>query len=130
MSVIVDIDDTLLRNGVYPIQRNVDYINSLPGSKIIVTGRPESTRARTVKALRDAGVKYSRLIMNPYGTKDSNKHKSEVAQKLKGVTLAIDNDAGARAAYSKAGIKTMDPSSIPDPKKFWIIDFKSKLDNN
>ena len=128
MSIIVDIDDTLLRNGVYPIQRTIDYIKTLPGSKIIVTGRPESQRSQTVKALKNAGIKYSRLIMNPYGTKDSNKHKAEVAQRLKGqVTLAIDNDAGARAAYSKAGIKTMNPSSIPDPKKFWTVEARPHL---
>lgn len=127
MSIIVDIDDTLLRNGIYPIQRTIDYIKTLPGAKIIVTGRPESQRAATVKALRNAGVKYSRLIMNPYGTKDSNKHKAEVAARLKGVTLAIDNDAGARAAYSKAGIKTMNPSSIPDPKKFWTVSARPHL---
>ena len=121
MSIIVDIDDTLLRNGIYPITKTIEYVNSLPGQKIIVTGRPKSTRQETVKALRNAGVKYSRLIMNPYGTKDSNKHKAEVAARLKGVTLAIDNDSGARAAYSKAGIKTMDPAHLPDPKKFWTI---------
>jgi hypothetical protein len=126
MSIIVDIDDTLLRNGVYPIRRTIDYINSLPGSKIIVTGRPESTRKKTVEALNNAGIRYSRLIMNPYGTKDSNKHKAEVAARLKGVTLAIDNDSGARAAYSKAGIPTKDPATLPDPKKFWQIDYQIK----
>ena len=124
MAIIVDIDDTLLRNGIYPIQRTIDYIKTLPGSKIIVTGRPESQRAETVRALRNAGVRYSRLIMNPYSTRESNKHKAEVARRLKGITLAIDNDEGARAAYSRAGIKTMDPASIPDMKKFWTIKFR------
>lgn len=122
MATIVDIDDTLLRNGTQPIQRVIDYVNALPGSIIIVTGRPNSTRSETVKALRAAGVKYSRLIMNPYSTKESNKHKAEVARRLKStVTLAIDNDAGARAAYSKEGIPTKNPASLPDMKKFWIF---------
>ena len=122
MATIVDIDDTLLRNGKYPIQRTIDYVNSLPGSIIIVTGRPNSQRSETVKALRAAGVKYSRLIMNPYGTKDSNKHKAEVAQKLKStVTLAIDNDSGARSAYRNAGIATKDPATLPNMKKFWTL---------
>ena len=126
MSIIVDIDDTLLRNGVYPIRRTIDFIESLPGSKIIVTGRPESTRQKTVEELRNAGIKYSRLIMNPYSTRESNKHKAEVAQRLKGVTLAIDDNPNARAAYAKAGIPTKDPSSLPDPKKFWNIEYKTK----
>jgi hypothetical protein len=126
MSIIVDIDDTLLRDWVYPIRRTIDYIESLPGSKIIVTGRPESTRQKTVEALRNAGIKYSRLIMNPYSTRESNKHKGEVAQRLRGVTLAIDDNPNARAAYEKAGIPTKDPASLPDPKKFWSIGYKIK----
>ena len=122
MATIVDIDDTLLRNGSQPIKRVIDYVNALPGKIIIVTGRNKSQRKETVAALRAAGVKYSRLIMNPYGTKDSNKHKAEVARRLKGsVNLAIDNDAGARAAYSKEGIPTKDPATLPDMKKFWTI---------
>lgn len=122
MATIVDIDDTLLRNGTQPIRRVIDYVNSIPGAIYIVTGRPKSTRRQTVAALSAAGVKYSRLIMNPYGTKDSNKHKSEVAQRLKSqISLAIDNDADARAAYSRAGIKTKDPATLPDMNKFWQI---------
>lgn len=122
MATIVDIDDTLLRNGTQPIQRVIDYVNALPGSIIIVTGRPNSTRSETVRALRAAGVKYSRLIMNPYSTRESNKHKAEVARRLKSIaTLAIDNDAGARAAYSNEGIPTKNPSSLPDMDKFWTV---------
>lgn len=122
MATIVDIDDTLLRNGTQPIKRTIDYINSLPGAIYIVTGRPESQRDRTVAALHAAGVKYSRLIMNPYGTKDSNRHKGEVARRLRSkVDLAIDNDAGARAAYAREGIKTKNPATLPDMGKFWQI---------
>ena len=122
MATIVDIDDTLLRNGTQPIQRVIDYVNALPGRIIIVTGRPESTRANTVRALRSAGVKYSRLIMNPYSTSESNKHKAEVARRLRSqVDLAIDNDEGARAAYRSAGIPAKNPSTIPDMKKFWTL---------
>jgi hypothetical protein len=112
MPVIVDIDDTLLRNGTQPIRRVIDYVNALPGPKWIVTGRPDATRARTVAALRAAGVRYSRLLMNPYGTQDTLKWKREVAQRAKGADLAIDNDASARAIYRAAGIPTKDPATI------------------
>ena len=37
------------------------------------------------------------------------------------VNLAIDNDAGARAAYAKEGIKTKNPASLPDMGKFWHL---------
>ena len=122
MSTIVDIDGTLLSNGTQPIQRVIDYVNSLPGSLIIVTGRNESQRSETVKALRAAGVKYSRLIMNPGSSSDTAKYKYEVGLKLKGlVNLAIDNNPTMRAAYAKAGIPTKDPATLPDMKKFWTI---------
>jgi hypothetical protein len=122
MSTIVDIDGTLLNNGTQPVQRVIDYVNSLPGSLIIVTGRNESQRSETVKALRAAGVKYSRLIMNPGSSSDTAKYKYEVGLKLKGsVNLAIDNNPTMRAAYAKAGIPTKDPATLPDMKKFWTI---------
>jgi hypothetical protein len=122
MATIVDIDDTLLRNGNQPVQRVIDYVNALPGALIIVTGRNQSQRKETVTALRRAGVKYSRLIMNPGSSAETEKFKYEVGMKLKGsVNLAIDNNATMRAAYAKAGIPTKDPAHLPDMKKFWII---------
>lgn len=122
MATIVDIDDTLLRNGNQPIQRVIDYVNALPGSIIIVTGRPKSQRKETIAALRSAGVRYSRLIMNPGSTKDTAKYKYETAMMLGSkVDLAIDNDSTMRAAYRRAGLKTKDPATLPDMKKFWTI---------
>ena len=122
MATIVDIDDTLLRNGTQPVKRVIDYVNALPGSIIIVTGRPKSQRKETVAALRAAGVRYSRLIMNPGSTKDTAKYKYEIEVKLRNtVSLAIDNDPTMRAAYEKAGIKTKDPAKLPDMNKFWSI---------
>lgn len=122
MATICDIDDTLLRNGTQPIQRVIDYVNALPGSLILVTGRNESDRKDTVRALRAAGVKYSRLIMNPGSSAQTEEFKYNVGKKLRSsVNLAIDNNPKMRAAYAKAGIKTMDPADIPDMKKFWTI---------
>jgi hypothetical protein len=122
LSTIVDIDDTLLRNGTQPIQRVIDYVNALPGSVIIVTGRNKSQRKETVAALRRAGVKYSRLIMNPGSSAETANFKYEVGKKLRSqVNLAIDNNATMRAAYAKAGIPTKDPAKLPDMKKFWQL---------
>ena len=128
MATIVDIDDTLLRNGTQPIKHVIDYVNGLKGEIYIVTGRPESMRDKTISALHAAGVRYSRLIMNPYGTKDSNKHKAEVASKLNAkVSLAIDNDAGARAAYSKFGIPTKDPATVGKSWSIWSVSPKYSI---
>jgi dethiobiotin synthetase len=119
--IICDIDDTLLRNGTQPIKKTIDYVNSLKTKVVIVTGRERNQRSETVKALANAGIKYSSLLMNPYSYKESNKWKLEVAEKLKEATLAIDDNAGARAAYKKAGIKAIHPDDVPDMDKFWDI---------
>ena len=125
MAIICDIDDTLLRNGTQPIERTIAYVNDQHSrtSVILVTGRPESQRVATVKALKAAGVKCNRLIMNPGSTANSNTYKYETALRLKNsinITMAIDNDEGARRAYRRAGIKNViNPSSLPDLKKFW-----------
>lgn len=118
-AIIVDIDDTLLRNGVQPIRSTINWINSRARDYriIIVTGRPESQRDRTIAALKRAGVRYNRLIMNPGSTSDSNKYKGETGKRIKAqerVALAIDNSEGARNAYSNAGIPTANPSSLSD----------------
>lgn len=129
-AIIVDIDDTLLRYGTQPIRSTIDWINERAKNYtiIVVTGRPESTRDRTVRALKDAGVKYNRLVMNTGSTRQSNQFKAEAAKRIKSqtrVSIAIDNDEGARAAYRNAGIKTVSPSSLSDEvlkyNMFWRI---------
>jgi len=122
MATIVDIDDTLLRNGTQPIQRTIEYIKTLKGPIYIVTGRSPKQRIETVKALRSAGVRYSALYMNP-GPMSDNEYKGEMGKKLKarGATLAIENNLDARAAYSRAGLATKDPATLPDVSKMWIF---------
>jgi len=120
--IITDIDDTVLHMmSDRPIQKTIDYINSLNTRVVVVTGRPKSMRAETVRALEKVGLKYNSLLMNPYSTSKSNEWKAECAEKLSNATLAIDDNAGARAAYSKAGIKAIHPSDVPDMDKFWAI---------
>lgn len=129
-AIIVDIDDTLLRNGTQPIKSTIDWINQRARdySIIVVTGRPESTRERTVRALRAAGVKYNRLVMNTGSTQQSNKFKADTAKRIKAqtrVSVAIDNDEGARSAYRNAGIKTVSPSDLSEDvlkfNMFWRL---------
>lgn len=122
MATIVDIDDTLLRNGTQPIQRTIEYIKTLKGPIYIVTGRSPKQRSETVGALRAAGVRYSALYMNP-GPMSDNEYKGEMGKKLKarGVTLAIENNPDARAAYSRAGLETKDPAKLPDASKMWLF---------
>jgi ribonucleotide monophosphatase NagD (HAD superfamily) len=122
MATICDIDDTLLRNGTQPIQRTIDYLKTLKGPVYIVTGRSPKQRAETVRALRAAGVRYSRLYMNP-GPLSDNEYKGQVGKKLKaqGATVAIENNPDARAQYRKAGLETLDPANLPNMDKFWQV---------
>lgn len=112
MAIIVDIDDTIVRNGSQPIQKNIDWINALGERKIIVTGRPDGAREDTVAMLKKIGFTYSRLMMNPYGTDEGAKWKREAASKLTDIVLAIDNDAKVRRIYNSLGLKTKDPATI------------------
>lgn len=118
-AIVCDIDDTLLRNGVQPIKKTIDWINKRANDYtiIIVTGRPSSQRQRTIAALKRAGVRYNRLIMNPGSTSDSPEYKGEVGKRIKSqmrVALAVENNAAARAAYQKVGIKAVHPSDLTD----------------
>lgn len=118
-AIICDIDDTLLRNGVQPIRKTIDWINERAKDYtiIIVTGRPSSQRQRTISALKRAGVRYNRLIMNPGSTSSSPEYKGEVAKRIKSqmrVVIAVENNAAARKAYQNAGIKAVHPSSLTE----------------
>lgn len=114
--VIVDIDNTILRNGIYPIKKMVDYVNELSKKyKIyLITGRPESNRDETVKSLKKAGVKYNRLMMNNIGNgkEDQIESKKKHAESIKDkILFAIDDNAKMRNAYRDLGIKTKSPKS-------------------
>lgn len=131
-AIICDIDDTLLHNGVQPIKHTIDWINERSKNYkiILVTGRPESQRAETVRALRKAGVKYNRLIMNPKSTADTAEYKKETGKRLKAsekIVLAIDNNEKMRAAYESVGIKAIHPSQLSDNMLKLNIQFNTPL---
>ena len=113
--VIVDIDNTIIRNGIYPIKKMVDYVNELSKTNkiYIITGRPESDRKDTEEILKKAGIKYNRLMMNNIGgsPKDQLESKRKHAESIKDkVFLAIDDNPKARNVYRKLGIRTKSPS--------------------
>ena len=114
--IIVDIDNTIIRNGIYPIKKMVSYVNELAKeNKIyIITGRPESDRKDTEQTLKKAGIKYNRLMMNNIGgnPKDQNESKKKHAQSIKDkILFAIDDNPKMRSEYNKIGIKTKSPKN-------------------
>lgn len=130
-AIIVDIDDTIIRAGRYPMASAIRWVNEQAKTHtiILITGRPKSTEAETRRVLRNAGVKFNRLYMNPYSTRESAKWKKEKATELKGsveITMAVDNDAAARRAYSSLGIPTKSKVSLGMSKGFWSNLFTGK----
>ena len=112
--IIVDIDNTVLRNGIYPIKKMIDYVNELSKENKIylITGRPEKDRSDTVESLKKAGLKSNRLMMNNIGggPKDQNESKKKHAQSIKDkILFAIDDNPKMRTEYNKIGIKTKSP---------------------
>lgn len=121
--VIVDIDGTLLNDNNDGIAKNVAYVNELHKDHRIeiVTGRSNTREQSTRNELEAAGVYYDGLHLNDT-TAPSNVWKEYKAKKLQenyNVTLAIDNDKGARDAYSSLGIKVMSPGDIPAVAMKW-----------
>jgi len=130
-AIIVDIDDTLLRNGTQPMRSTIDWVNrqSLKYDIYLVSGRNNSMRDDTVRALSRAGVKYNRLIMNTGSSADSDQFKRETAGRLKTKTriaLAVDNSDSAREAYGSIGIPTKNPSALSDSTLKLNINFGGK----
>ena len=116
-AVIVDIDDTLLRDRKYPMARTINYVNNLSKDHYIaiVTGREASDRSRTEQQLRDAGVKFNSINFRDQG-KDRTEYKRATAERLmsdKNVVLAIENNPDALNAYRSLGLKTKHPNSLP-----------------
>lgn len=123
-NIIVDIDDTIISRGIYPIRNAINWVNekAKDNTIILITGRPKSMEARTRTVLRRAGVKFNRLYMNPYSTRESARWKKEKAKELQAnmtISLAVDNDSAARRAYASLGIPTKSKVSMATEKGFW-----------
>jgi uncharacterized protein len=117
--LICDIDDTLIHNGRI-IPDVADFMSSQDLGIILVTGRLAADRPATEQELAKLGIDYDQLKMNDLGsTAKSIEFKKLTAEKLLKnyeVTMAIDNDGGARKAYASLGIPTIDPAHLPSKR--------------
>lgn len=120
-AVIVDIDDTLLREDNSGIEKNVAYVNELHKDYYIeiVSGRPDTQLKSTENQLRAAGVHWDAIHLNDTTAPaiDWKRYKAKKIQETRTVHLAIDNDASTRDMYSSLGISVKNPSTIPDIEK-------------
>jgi HK97 family phage prohead protease len=121
--IISDLDDTLIR-GNFLIRKTYNYLQTLDGALFLVTGRPIADEAETRQTLKDLGVRFSRLIMNPGSLADSTDYKKATAEKLLetyNVLEAVENNAETLRAYRSLGIKATDPADIPDDNSIRAI---------
>lgn len=115
--IVSDIDETLIGYGAEPyrIDATWEYIQTIDGELVLVTGRPDTDRDATEKQLADLDITYSRLIMNPGSTADSVAYKTETMATLLesyNVVVAIENDDETREAYEALGVQAVDPEDI------------------
>jgi predicted Fe-Mo cluster-binding NifX family protein len=107
MAIICDIDNTLLRSGIYPMPKT---INAIKGQQVfLITGRLESERAKTVQTLKKYGIQYSALLMNNVGPDMASQLRSKrvnahTAMGRASISLAIDDDQHAQTLYKQLGI--------------------------
>jgi HK97 family phage prohead protease len=116
-AVIVDIDGTLIVDGMRN-ERLYNYLESFDDTEIIiVTGRAEERREETVTELDSLGIDYDQLIMQPSVDTITPDFKEAVARRLLetlNVMVAIDNDPENRERFRALGITALDTDEVPD----------------
>jgi ribonucleotide monophosphatase NagD (HAD superfamily) len=132
-TIVCDIDDTLINSQGKGIEKTISFINEQGKDHrvVLVTARNNSRRDQTITQLKNAGVSYDQLIMNPGSSAPGAARaykKSTMARLLKkyDVVLAIDNSAQARSAYQSLGVKSVHPNSLSSQtlsKSLWAGTF-------
>ena len=133
-AIVCDIDDTLINSQGRGITKTVSFINEMGKDHrvILVTARNNSRREQTIRQLKEIGVSYDQLVMNPGSSAPgaARAYKKEaMARILKkyDVVLAIDNSEQARSAYQSLGVKAVHPNSLSPSslsKSLWDGKFK------
>ena len=117
-TIVCDIDDTIIDSRGNGIDKTISFLKAHDAYTIIlVTARNESRRSETVSQLRELGVSYDRLVMNPGSSAPgaARAYKKDAMQSIlrnHDVVLAIDNSAQARSAYQSLGVKAVHPRSL------------------
>lgn len=118
-AIVCDVDDTLINSQGKGMDRTISFLNSHGDDYriIIVTARNTSRREETIKELRDLGVKFDEIHLNPGSSAPgaAYSYKKNVMNRLLNkydVVLAIDNSERARSAYRSLGVKAVHPNSL------------------
>jgi HK97 family phage prohead protease len=116
-AVIVDIDGTLIVDGIRN-ERLYNYLESFDDTEIIiVTGRAEERREETVTELDSLDIDYDQLIMQPSVDTITPDFKEAVARRLLetlNVMVAVDNNPENRERFRALGITALATDEVPD----------------
>lgn len=116
--IVVDIDDTLLRDGTEPMQEVIDAVNMVDYPIFILTGRVPADRDKTIEQLQDAGVRFDRLIMNSgeIDVESVAAYKQDAIQQLisEGYTVDafIDNQPENLTAVGELNVPVFTPEDF------------------
>jgi uncharacterized protein len=130
-AVIADIDGTLITTDGNLNEKVQEYLDSFEDTAIIiVTGRLEGDRSKTVAELESLGIDFDDLIMRPNAQITSVDYKTATAEILLetyNVMVAVDDNEATRKAYADLGITAIAPADVPaSPSE---IDIESRAIN-
>jgi uncharacterized protein len=130
-AVIADIDGTLITTDGNLNEKVQEYLDSFEDTAIIiVTGRLEADRSKTVAELESLGIDFDDLIMRPNAQITSVDYKTATAEILLetyNVMVAVDDNEATRKAYADLGITAIAPADVPaSPSE---IDIESRAIN-
>jgi hypothetical protein len=117
-ALIVDVNKTILKDKVSPIQPVIDYVNAKfdEGYKIFLISGSHSARLRVMRiALARCGVKYHDLTLNDEGILLDAEYKRKYVRKQMqyyDVVQFIDNNEQHRDAVVPLGINVSAPEDI------------------
>jgi hypothetical protein len=117
-ALIVDVNKTILKDKVNPIQPVIDYVNTKfdEGYKIFLVSGSHAGRLRVMRiALARCGVKYHDLILNEEGILLDGEYKKKYVRKQMqyyDVVQFIDNNEQHRDAVAVLGVNVSAPEDI------------------
>jgi hypothetical protein len=117
-ALIVDVNKTILKDKVNPIQPVIDYVNTKfdEGYKIFLISGSHSARLRVMRiALARCGVKYHDLTLNEEGILLDAEYKRKYVKKQMqyyDVVQFIDNNEQHRDAVAALGVDVSAPDEI------------------
>lgn len=117
-AIIVDVNKTILKDKVNPIQNVIDFVNAKfdDGYKVFLISGSHSARLRVMRiALARCGVKYHDLTLNDEGKLLDHEYKKKYVKKTMqyyDVELVVDNNEEHLKSIATLGVATAAPEDI------------------